>query len=191
MVYFINGKVHFKLNNFLIIETAGIGFKVFITEKDLEKIKIGEKILIFIYTHIKEGGIELYGFLNKNELDFFELLNTISGVGPKTALSILNKNSIKELAAAIKHNKIEFLTTTSGIGKKTAERIILELKNKIKNEDDEKISEIIDLDKDLLNALTDLGYKKEDAKKALSQIDPNILDLKERLKVAFKILNKK
>jgi Holliday junction DNA helicase RuvA len=192
MIYFIKGKVEFKLNNFAVINVNGIGFKIFLSEKNLKEIKIEENILLFTYFHYRENSIELYGFLNQFELEFFELLNSVSGIGPKTALSILNKNTIPELASAIKNNKVDFLTSSSGIGKKTAEKIILELKNKVKLEKESEISsEIIEINKNILDALIDLGYKKEDAKKALSQVDPNILDLKERLKAVFKILNKK
>jgi Holliday junction DNA helicase RuvA len=189
MIYFISGQVLLKSKDFLIIKTNGIGFKIFTLEKILKNIKIDEKINFYIYFHMRESGIELYGFLNKDELNFFELLNSVSGVGPKSALSILEKNDIKTLSLAIKNNKIEFLTRASGIGKKTAERIILELKNKIELQNKEGVD--LDSNLDVLEALMSLGYSKSEARQAIENLNDSLKSFEEKFKSALKFLTKK
>lgn len=189
MIYFISGQVLLKSKDFVIVKTGGIGFKIFTLEKNLKDIKTNDEINFYIYFHLRESGIELYGFLNQNELNFFELLNSVSGVGPKSALSILEKNDIKTLSLAIKNNKIEFLTRASGIGKKTAERIILELKNKIELQDKENID--LDSNLDVLEALVSLGYSKSEAKKAIENLDSSLKSFEEKFKSALKFLTKK
>lgn len=189
MFYYISGKILLKFNDFLVLESNGIGFKIFTTEKILKNLSLEEKANFYIYFHMRENGIELYGFLDQTELNFFELLNSVAGVGPKSALSILEKNDVKTLSLAIKSNKIEFLTKASGIGKKTAERIILELKNKIELIDKENIN--LDDNLDVFEALISLGYKKQEAKKALENLDESLKTFEEKFKVALKNLNKK
>lgn len=190
MIYFINGKVYVKEKDFFVINANDIGFKIFAHKKILDSLKIGNEYLIFTYFHLKENAVELYGFLEEKELSFFEILNSVSGVGPKSALSILEKNDIKTLSLAIKNNKIEFLTRASGIGQKTAERIILELKNKIDLEGNQDASHL-DSDADIIEALTNLGYSKQRAKEAVSKVDSEIQGFEERFKHALKNLNKK
>ncbi|MGB9609118.1 MAG: Holliday junction branch migration protein RuvA [Minisyncoccia bacterium] len=190
MIYLISGKVLLKLKDFLVVDAGGVGFKIFTTEKVLKKINLDEKNTFYIYFHFRESNIELYGFLDQKELEFFELLNSVSGVGPKSALSILEKNDIKTLSLAIKNNKIEFLTRASGIGQKTAERIVLELKNKIELISEDKN---IDLDSnlDVLEALISLGYNKQEAKQAIAGLDDSLKSFEEKFKTALKLLNKK
>jgi len=190
MIYFINGKVYLKEKDFFVINANCIGFKIFTHKKILDSLKIGNEYLIFTYFHLKENAVELYGFLEEKELSFFEILNSVSGVGPKSALSILEKNDIKTLSLAIKNNKIEFLTRASGIGQKTAERIILELKNKINIEEGSSAAHL-DSDADIIEALTNLGYSKQQAKEAVLKVDSKIQGFEERFKQALKNLNKK
>lgn len=189
MFYSIFGKILLKFKDFIVLEANGIGFKIFTTEKILKSVNLEQKINFYIYFHMRETGIELYGFLDQKELNFFELLNSVAGVGPKSALSILEKNDVKTLTLAIKNNKIEFLTRASGIGKKTAERIILELKNKIESPEITDIN--IDIDLEVFEALVSLGYKKQDVKKAIENLDCSLKTFEEKFKSALKILNTK
>ncbi|MCX7589690.1 MAG: Holliday junction branch migration protein RuvA [Patescibacteria group bacterium] len=189
MLYSISGKILLKFNDFLVLESNGIGFKIFTTFKILEKLNLGQKQNFYIYFHMRENSIELYGFLDQKELNFFELLNSVAGVGPKSALSILEKNDVKTLSLAIKNNKIEFLTRASGIGKKTAERIILELKNKINLTDQTNIN--LDANLDVFEALISLGYNKAEAKKAIEALDDSLKTFEEKFKSALRFLNKK
>jgi Holliday junction DNA helicase RuvA len=137
MIGSIKGKVKMRAEKFVIIETeSGVGYKVNILmdPKGLNIVPTQEDTSLFIHTHVREDSLELYGFHTYSELEFFEMLINISGIGPKGALAILNINSIDTLKKAIKTGDTGYLTKISGIGKKTAEKIVLELRDKIGNE---------------------------------------------------------
>lgn len=192
MIYSIKGKIIHKEENFLVIETGGIGFRVFVLNNFFKNLKLQKNIYLFIYFYIREGNIELYGFENIKELKFFELLNSIIGIGPKLALAILNKNNPSVLSSIIRNNKIELLTRVSGIGKKTAERIILELKNKIPHFTDEnKEMKYFNLNLEIIDALVNIGYSKKEAELAIKNINNNIESFEEGFKKALRFLNKK
>lgn len=193
MIYSIKGKVLYKNENFVVIEAGGIGFKIFVLDKLLKNINLLENIFLFIYFYMRENIIELYGFQDLKELRFFELLNSVAGVGPKSAMAILEKNDIKTLSSAIKNDKIEFLTRASGIGKKTAERIVLELKNKIQPSWIGEIKEDKDLNLNLeiIEALVGLGYSKKEAQKAVQSLEDKFSSFEEGFKKALRFLNKK
>jgi|YelNatPaOPRAMG01_1025707.scaffolds.fasta_scaffold07169_5 Holliday junction DNA helicase RuvA len=194
MIYSLNGNLSFKGDNFAVIEVGdkgGIGFKVFLTKKSLENLpSINKPVKVYCFLQVKEDTLGLYGFLSVEEKNFFELLISVNGVGPKSALSILETNDLSVLKAAIIQNRADLLTKASGIGLKTAQRIILELKNKIISEkSEEKITEIENRD-ELIEGLAALGYKKKDIELALLKTDKKI-SFEERLKQALKILSGK
>lgn len=191
MIYFIEGEIVFVSSRFVVIKSGGIAFKVFVHPETIVNLNDQQKnIRLYVYLNVKEDALELYGFLTQEELEFFELLNSVAGVGPKSALALIGIGSIQNLKAAILSNKIEFLTKAPGIGRKTAERIILELKSKLSKE--EGIVETLESDLELENALVDLGYHKENIRKALKEITDKNAPFNERLKQALKILaNKK
>jgi Holliday junction DNA helicase RuvA len=191
MIYFLSGKIFKKSENFLVVKNNDIGFKIFVHKKIINSLEVGQSAFLFIYFYFKENNVELYGFLDEKELEFFEMLNSVNGVVPKLALAILEKNDLKTLSLAIKNNKTEFLTKASGVGQKTAERIILELKNKIKIEDSEGLAQNLDIDFEIIEALVNLGYSKQQAKNAVLQVDSKFKTFEERFKQALKILNKK
>ncbi|MCX8016186.1 MAG: Holliday junction branch migration protein RuvA [Patescibacteria group bacterium] len=191
MIYFIEGEIVFVSSRFVVIKSGGMAFKVFVHPETIINLSDQQKnIRLYVYLNVKEDALELYGFLTQEELEFFELLNSVAGVGPKSALALIGIGSIQNLKAAILSNKIEFLTKAPGIGRKTAERIILELKSKLSKE--EGIVETLESDLELENALVDLGYHKEQIRKALKEITDKNAPFSERLKQALKILaNKK
>ena len=170
---------------------GGLSFKVISSLNDLRGAPaIGEIINLFTYLHVREDALELYGFLRKDELEFFEMLISISGIGPKSALGILSVESVDKLKAAIAEGRAELLTKASGVGKKTAERVILELRGKLGREGTAGLVGIMESDQDILEALVNLGYTKYQAKDALSQIDPKIVKVEERIRATLKILKK-
>lgn len=174
----------------MVVEVAGLGLKIGANRRTLDRLgTIGDETKIFTYFYVREIAMELYGFHSAEELHFFELLISVSGVGPKSALSILDIAELKNLAAAIKEDRPDLLIRASGIGRKTAERIILELKNKVQSETSDLVVGKMEADADLVETLTGLGYRKDDARIALSRVDGKIVDIKERLKAAFKILS--
>ncbi len=134
--------------------------------------------------------MELYGFLRKEELEFFKLLIGVSGIGPKSALGVLGMESVDKLRAAISEGRTELLTKASGVGKKTAERIILELRSKFIQPGSEKIVGMMESDRDIVDALVNLGYTTGQARSALEKIDPAIVAMEERIKHALRILKR-
>jgi Holliday junction DNA helicase RuvA len=191
MISYIEGKIIFRGGNFIIIKTGGIGFKVFILpDLNLEN----EEIKLFTYLNVKEDVLALYGFLNYKELELFELLISISGIGPKAGLGILSLADTETIKVAIAKSDVSILTRVSGIGKKTAERVVLELKNKISISDVgdlENKSKEISEHSDAVDALISLGYSSVEAKKALSNISPGIKDVGEKIKMALRELGKR
>lgn len=187
MIYSLSGKLIVKNSQFAVIETNGIGFKVFISIKTSRQLpKIGSRLRLFCYSYVRQDGLELYGFLTEEELKIFELLNSISNIGPKIALKLLGSIKISALSAAIDGGRAELLMKTSGIGKKTAERIILELRGKIKSGNDDEIISLMEVDDDIEAALKNLGYKPGEIKTALKNIPPKIKKVEDRLKMALK-----
>lgn len=134
--------------------------------------------------------MELYGFLTEQEQKFFELLNSVSGIGPKTALGVLESDSVENIMAAILEKRPELLTKTSGIGKKTAERIILELESKVHLPASHALTEAMSLNMEVEEALVGLGYLRGDVKRAIQEIDSNVTTLEGRLKNTLQRLSK-
>ncbi len=134
MFYHINGTVTELELSLAVIECAGLGFAVNITMNTAASLGVGEKAKLFISEAIGENNFDLYGFMNKSEKRCFEMLISVSGIGPKAAMSILSHNSPESLAIAVMNDDIKALTVAPGIGKKIAQRVILELKDKLSKE---------------------------------------------------------
>lgn len=185
MIAYLQGKIIFRRKNFLILNTGQIGYKVFLSENALNKISSNrQELQLFTSLHFKEEGAELYGFLTFKELELFETLKEISGIGPKTALGLASLGSLEKLKGAIE--KGELLKEIKGIGRKKAQKILLELTGKIK--DIEKPKEILEKD-EVLEALISLGFSSHKARLALSQVPREIKDSEKRIKEALKWLN--
>lgn len=188
MLYTLAGTVALKKDNFFVLEVGGFGIKVFAPLNVLRDLQTGKATKIFTSFKVKEDAFEIYGFLNEEELNFFELLNSVNGVGPKTALNIMNIDVFDRLVAAISEGRVELLTKASGIGKKTAERVILELRGKLGREGSKELVGIMESDHDIVEALVGLGYTKSQAKSAISKVDEKLKKLEERIRAALKIL---
>ena len=192
MLYSVSGKIALKSDKFAVIETGGLGLKLFMAGRTIAALpREGDEVKVFSYLHLREDGLELYGFGSEKEQMYFEMLISISGVGPKSALSILDITNLDELAAAIKEGRPDLLTRASGIGRKTAERIILELKTKVQSAKSGLVVEKMEGDADLVEALSNLGYRREEARVALGKVDAKVAGIEERLKAALKLLGKR
>jgi len=189
MIAKIEGIVWDTNNKFLTVGVGGIGFKVFATAETKEVAQKGNKISLFTHLVVREDALDLYGFFTEEELQFFEMLISISGIGPKTALNVLNISSVTALKRAISTGDTSHLTKVSGIGKKIAEKMVLELKDKINITSDENDITFRD-EIDAVEGLKALGYTQKDARDALSNIDRKITKTGERIKAALKILGK-
>jgi Holliday junction DNA helicase RuvA len=190
MIYSIKGIILAKEGNYVIVEVGGIGLKIFAATRTLRQLANGEAVNLFSHLHVKEDALDLYGFLDQDELKFFEMLIGISGVGPKSALAVLDVAELRELGAAIQEGRADLLTQASGIGRKTAERVILELKGKILSSGSDTVVQRMEGDGDLIETLTSLGYRREQAKAAVGRVDQTIVGLEARLKAALKILGR-
>ena len=189
MIACLSGTVRRKDLNAIIVDVSGVGYKVLVTTETA--LEAAPSSPIFLWTHlvVRETSLELFGFLDKETLDIFELLITISGIGPKTALSILNVATPSMLRQAVASEDITYLTRVSGIGKKNAEKIVLELKDKLKTTDADK-SVNIRAEGDVLEALISLGYSERDTRDALKKVPKEVEGTSERVKAALKLLSK-
>lgn len=191
MIYFLNGAAVLKKNGFAVIEVSGVGYKVFFTRKELKSVIVGKKLRIFCHFSVKQDGFDLYGFLSETELDFFELLIGVSGVGPKSALNIMGDLSAEQFVAAIRNNRSDVLSEGAGIGRKKADRIIVELKDTVKNFSGGDLKGFSDEERDIEEALISLGYKKKDVRVVIDKIPESIKGTSQKIKEALKILGKK
>lgn len=192
MINYLKGKIETIGENFVIIEVAGIGYKVFCSPNILKKLSENEEVKIFTYFYLKENILELYGFLTVQELKVFEVLNKISGIGPKTALVISSFGSLEQLKKAIKDGNRAYFQGIKGLGRKKIQKIILELSGKI--EEFKPTSWSVPFqseeDKEVIDALTSLGFSSQKAKEAIGKIPQNIKNIEERIKEALKILGR-
>lgn len=185
MIASIDGKIIQKGARFVIVDVSGIGYKTFLSSDALAKSKEGESAKFWTHLHVREDSMELYGFLEKDELKFFENLISISGIGPKSALGVLSLAPVDTLRHAISSGDTSYLTKISGIGKKTAEKIVLELKDKFAGE---KVKFEIETehDSDILDALISLGYTQKEAREMVQKIPRDIKGRESRLKEALR-----
>ncbi len=193
MIASLRGFVKTKKDSWLLVETGGVGYQVFALESVINAIHIGEEALLHIHHYMSESNQALYGFLSQEEQEFFELLLSISGIGPKVGLSVMNAASVAEIKAAVIEDNAEMLTKISGIGDKTAKRIVLELKNKIKIADIRPIgTKSLDVGSnlDVYEALLRLGYNSIEARAALKMVPSDVKDSEKKLREALKNLGK-
>lgn len=195
MIAFLKGKVEFKTNSFIVIDVNGIGFKVFMTESSIQSIEKNQDIKVFTYMRVMEDDMSLYGFLNNEELAMFELLISVGGIGAKSAIAILSNIEPSAFALAVITDDVSKLKKLPGIGPKTAQRIILELKDKIKSEqaleDSSDIKEKIVIDnntQDAIDALQVLGYNRKSIEIALEGLDTKDMSVEEIIKQGLKLL---
>jgi len=187
MISFLSGKIILKRDKFIIVEVAGVGYKVFLNRQTLLKLpEIGENIKVFCFQNVKEDALDLYGFLSYDELDFFEVLNDIHGVGPKAALEISVLGPLDKIKDKILAQDEKIFAGIPGIGAKRASSIILELTGKIMAKPASARGSIDDAE----DALIQLGFSRQQAKDALARVPSNIKDVQERIKLALKTLGK-
>jgi len=180
MISYLEGKIVLKKEKFIVLNVNGVGYKVFVSKKTLSKLpEIGKDLKVFCYLNVSENSLALYGFLDQKELEFFEILEDIRGVGPKSALEISSLGPLEKIRERIISQDEKLFDGVPGIGKKKAMTIILELTGKI-GEVNKNIDEAQD-------ALVNLGFNRQEAKIALEKIERNIPP-EEKIKKALKIL---
>ncbi len=193
MYDYIKGSLASLTDTYAVVDVNGVGYKILTTAKSLETLKADETVTLFTYLHVREGLMDLYGFTSAEERSTFELLISVSGVGPKAAINILSAMPAEGLALAIVANDIKSITTAQGIGQKLAQRIVLELKDKIKSEDfvfgnQNSIVPQTSLKAEAAEALIMLGYTSSAAANAIKRVEKG-LTLEETIKKALKNLS--
>jgi Holliday junction DNA helicase RuvA len=188
MIASLSGTVRHKDQNTLTVDVSGVGYKVFVMTDTSFEATPGSPIFLWVHTAVRENALDLFGFGERETLEIFELLITISGIGPKTALGILNVATPTMLRQAVANEDTSYLTKVSGIGKKTAEKIVLELRGKLVGEKGDKHADL-GSHSDALEALVSLGYSERDAREALKHVPKEIADTSERVKSALKSLS--
>jgi Holliday junction DNA helicase RuvA len=189
MIAKLTGKVDSVREDVVILDVSGVGYQVFVTDMAMGHLAGQEEAQLWIHTYVREDQLTLYGFETTAELDFFKLLLSVSGVGPKAALGILTIASVATLKQAILGDDPTILTKVSGIGKRTAERVVLELKNKVKDlpvGEEETPSGEVSEDWEALEALMAMGYSAAQARSALEKVPEEVKGLEERIKLALK-----
>lgn len=196
MYAYIKGTLEEKSTDSIVVETAGIGYKIYVSEHTMAKLgEIGEEVKIYTHYHVREDNISLYGFMSNEELKMFELLLQVSGIGAKTAIAMLSNITPSKFALAIISNDLKTLTKIPGIGNKSAQRMVLELKDKLKTqtaiEDDEEETTPNDNSESINEAgqaLQILGYNKSEISKVFDKFDTHNLSTEELIKEALKRL---
>ena len=204
MLAYIKGTLEMKMTDYVVVDVGGLGYKIFMPESTIANTgSIGDKVQIYTFMRVREDDVSLYGFLTNEELRMFELLLSVSGIGAKAALGILSNITPSQFALAVISNDVAILKKVPGIGSKTAQRAILELKDKLKKEQEisiEEGEEVSNIEQDIkenekvseaISALQVLGYSKREIVEALQTIEVTSLSVEDIIKKGLANLAKK
>ena len=200
MFAYIKGSLEMKSSGYIVIDINGLGYKIFMSQNNIDSIgELHDTIKVFTYVKVREDDISIFGFKTQEELKMFELLISVSGVGAKSALVMLSCIEPSDFAIAVISNDVKVLTKVPGIGNKSAQRIILELKDKLKEEQlEEKLKDSSKRLKDnsenineAISGLMVLGYSKKDIEKAFEHLDIDNLSIEDLIKKGLILLSQK
>lgn len=200
MFAYINGKLEYKMEGYVIVDVHGIGYKIFMSETGIEKLgNVGDTVKVHTYLKVREDDMSLFGFNTGEELSMFELLISVSGVGAKTALSMLSCIEPSKFALAVITNDLKTLTKIPGVGAKSAQRIVLELKDKLKTEkavntnENSEIAQSIEKDnklEDAVSALQVLGYNRKEIEKVFEKVEISEFSVEDLIKRGLQLLGR-
>lgn len=192
MIAQLKGEIAEITGNSIVLLVGGVGYKINVMPETIKEIRESVSKTISLKTHlsVRETSLDLYGFLNNEELEFFEMLISISGIGPKSGLAILSVVNVSTLKTAVSSGDSSYLTKVSGIGRKSAGKIILELRDKLGAIENPSDSAMMKDEVETLEALQALGYSTREARGAIKKIEKNISGSSNRIKEALKILGK-
>ncbi len=188
MIGALVGKVYSKKSDSVLIMVSGVGYLVFVSGQLLQQVNINQELSVFTHTHVRDDALQLFGFATNQELWLFELLLSVSGIGPKTALAVIDRG-VGPIQSAIMSADVAFFTTIPRLGRKNAQKIIIELKT--------KLGSVADLDlqadtegEELINALKSMGFSRAEILIAIDNLPKEITTLPEKLKAVLKLLSK-
>lgn len=190
MIGYLKGSVLEKSENSAIILAGAVGYDVNLPVSVLSKIIKDDEVELFVYTHVREDILALYGFAKKEELQFFKLLLSVSGIGPKVALAIISSTAIEKLRDSIAKGDPGLLSAVSGVGKKTAEKAVVELKGKMGKVTTEGLIFSDETD-EVIDALTALGFQKAEVTAALAKLPKEVTGSEEKIKAVLRLVGKK
>lgn len=183
MIGSLRGEIIEISTSWILLEVGGVGYRVQIPLSLLSLLKQGQEQFVYIHEQLREDTHELYGFLSSQDLALFTKLLSVSGVGPKVAMTLLSMGSADTVQRAVMSGDLESLTSLPGVGKKTAQKIILELKGQLVEEE-----QVPSVDRDVADALQGMGYSAVQVRDALRQISSDVTDPSERIRAALRIL---
>ncbi len=187
MIARLEGIVAYKDSRFVVLNVGGVGYKVFVAPEVVGAAIIDSSLALWTYLAVRETALELYGFSNQESLNFFDMLLSVPGIGPKSAMSVLSVAGIPTLRSAITNSDHSYLTKLSGIGKRTAEKIVMELRDKLGASEDGDSTQNRE-ESDSIDALKSLGYSEREAREALKKVSKEIAGTSQKVKEALKIL---
>ncbi len=192
MIGYITGTIKAVRKNYIIIATDYLGYKVFVIPQISLSLEPTQKISLFIYTHVREDQLALYGFATMAELELFEILLSVSGIGPRLALAILSLADVEMIKSGIVNQNPEVFTKVSGVGRKTAERLIIELREKIGEENlgSEISGAVAQTHADVVDVLMALGYSRTEARNAVAAIPSELATPDDKIREALRLLAK-
>ncbi|MFH1255222.1 MAG: Holliday junction branch migration protein RuvA [bacterium] len=191
MISYLKGKIKHKGNGFTVLDVNDVGYKIFVLPLFYGDLSVGQEIEFYTYQQVREDALNLYGFKNMEDLELFELLLSVSGIGPKSALGVMSAANADDIKESIYIGDPALLTKVAGIGRKTAERVVLELREKIgKLGGSEKFAAGKFGSSDEIDALMALGYSLGQAREALKGVGAEIQDSGERIRSALKALGR-
>lgn len=190
MIALLEGKIIAIRHDFAVVFVGGVGYKVHLSPYTLGKISGASETRLHIFTNVREDAITLFGFLEEAELVMFELLISVSGVGPKMAMNILSVAEPSSIRAAVAGKDISILTRISGVGRKTAERILLDLENKVGALSEEGVRGATE-ESEVIEALSSMGYAPSEVREAMKLLPVGLSRVEEKIGAILKVLGKK
>ncbi len=190
MIGFLSGTIHSKSSGQIILLVSGVGYLVTVPPNYLNLLKASQQAELFIYTHVREEALDLYGFLTPDELELFKLTLTVSGIGPKTAILVVDKG-VGKVEQAIKNADTDFFTTVPRLGHKNAQKIIIELKNKLGGLTELDLTSENEESTEAIEALRNLGYTRGEALQAIQVVPASEKTLEQKISYALRQLGKK
>ena len=192
MISHLRGSILEVTERYAVVDVQGIGYKAYCAVDTLASLHVDDEVSLHTYLAVREDALDLYGFYSSEEKNFFELLISVSGIGPRSALGILSMTTVDTLKQAIGTGDTSYLTKVSGIGRKTAEKVVLELRDKMRAHANMKEgSGTLRAESDVMEALKALGYSQNAARDALKEVSDTHVGTNARIKEALKILGGK
>lgn len=175
----------------IIVDVAGVGYVVHVPDRTVEHLRVNASCQLYIHTHVREDALDLYGFSTKEELRLFELLLTVSGIGPRTGLTIINRG-VSEIEKAVRESDVEFFTMIPRLGKKNAQKIIIELKNKLGSVHDLNLKDSDEGEtKQVVEALQSMGFARSEVLSALKKLDVADVSVEQKIRRCLQLLGPK